>query len=201
MRCVKQHKADRECSGERDRSKLVPRCEYDENTFYSDYFFLEDVGRVMDRSDLGATSHGRISKRNSSRLTRLKFELNKRGTVICFAPAGMNSRTRNTTYFNPKEDLVYWYIRLVFAGCKRGEFYAPGVRETTLLSELVLEYLAECRGEEVYSRAVRTRGVSALQAKLTQPSVMVLLDMDRSIRDNLHTRRIMEFPFITVMLS
>ena len=201
MLCVKQHKLDRDCSGERNRCKLVPKSDYDENTFYSDYFFLEDVGRVVDLSDRDATSHGRISKQKSSRLTRLKSELNKRGTVLLFAPPGMSSRTRNTTHFNPRDNLIYWYIRLVFAGCKKGEFYAAGVRETTLLSELVLEYLSKCHGEEVYSRAVRTRGVNALQAKLTQHSGMVLLDMDRSIRDNLHTRRIMEFPFITVMLS
>ena len=201
MQCVKQHKLDRGCSGERNKCKLVPKFEYNENTFYSDYFFLEDVGRVVDQSDRDATAHGKISKRSSFRLNRLKIELNKRGTVLSFAPAGMSSRTRNTTRYNLKEALVYWYIRLVFAGCKKGEFYATGVRETTLLSELVLEYLAKCHGEEVYSRAVRMRGISALQAKLTQPSGMVLLDMDRSIRENLHTRRVMEFPFITVMLS
>ncbi|KAI6648848.1 Box C/D snoRNA protein 1 [Oopsacas minuta] len=203
LSCVKQHKLDRNCSGERDKSKLVPQAEYNENTFYSDYFFLEDVGRIVDRSDRDVKSHMKVSKHKLSLLGRLKSELIKRGTILYRAPPGISSRTQNETKYNIKQGLIYWYLRLVFAGSRCGEFYPSGVRETTLLRDLVLEYLAKCEGEEyfkVYSRVVKARGVNALQAKLTQTGGMVLLDMDMSIKDNLRYRRIMEFPSITVML-
>ena len=201
--CVRRHKQERGCSGERDKCKPVPVCEYSENTLYSDYFFLEDVGRAVDRSDRDKTSHERISKHCCSRLLRLRAELGKRGTVFHFAPAGMAARARNKTKFDHKQGIIYWYLRLVFAGSKTGEFYPSGVSERTLLRELVLRWLGAYEGEEclgVYSRAVASRGAGALQAKLAQPGGMVLLDMDRSLMENLRNCRVMEYPSITVML-
>ena len=203
--CVRRHKQERGCSGERDKCKPVPICEYNENTFYSDYFFLEDMSKAVDRSDRDITSHQRISKHSTSELLRLKAELRKRGTVFYFAPAGMAARTRNKTNFNAKQGVVYWYLRLVFAGSKAGDFFPSGVSEKTLLRELVLQCLGKCEGEEslgVYRRAVDSRGVGALQAKLAQSGgVLLLLDMDRSLMGNLHNCRVMEYPSITVMLS
>ena len=202
LACVQRHKQERGCSGERDRCKHVPIREYNENTFYSDNFFLEDVRRVVDRSDRDRT-HEKISKNSISRLLRLKAELRKRGTVFYFAPAGMAARARNRTNFYSKQGIVFWYLRLVFEGSKTGEFFPSGVSERTLLRELVLQWLGTCEEEEslgVHSRAVGSWGPGALQAKLAQPGGMVLLDMDRSLMDNLRNCRVMEYPSITVIV-
>ena len=203
LHCVKRHKQETGCSGERERTKAVPRSQYSENTFYSDYFFLEEVGDAVDRSDRDDMSRSKLTNKNFNRLRSLKRELWKRGVVFYTAPAGMSARCRNRTYFNHKTGVVYWYLRLLFAGSGGGEFYPSGVSETTKLIDLIMRYLEKCKEDGSvagYIRVLQSRGTGALQAKLDQPSGMVSLDLQKDLMDNLRTRRVMEYPSITVML-
>ncbi|KAF8605491.1 hypothetical protein BDV93DRAFT_429573, partial [Ceratobasidium sp. AG-I] len=45
LACSKSHKAQSNCSGERDRAAYVPMNGYTWGTLADDYVFLEDVGR------------------------------------------------------------------------------------------------------------------------------------------------------------
>jgi len=48
LQCCKAHKVKFECEGKRDLTKFQKLSEYDQSTFLSDYFFLEDVNRIID---------------------------------------------------------------------------------------------------------------------------------------------------------
>ncbi|KAJ1933669.1 Box C/D snoRNA accumulation, partial [Linderina macrospora] len=46
--CAKEHKFETGCSGQRDRTKFVKRADYDANTLFSDYGFLQELSRDHD---------------------------------------------------------------------------------------------------------------------------------------------------------
>ena len=48
LECCRRHKELAECSGQRDKTKYVPKEEFDERSFLSDYRFLEEHARLID---------------------------------------------------------------------------------------------------------------------------------------------------------
>ena len=47
LACCNKHKADTGCNGKEDRTKYVPKEEFDESLVLSDYRFLEEQARII----------------------------------------------------------------------------------------------------------------------------------------------------------
>ncbi|KAJ3373597.1 Box C/D snoRNA protein 1 [Allomyces arbusculus] len=124
LACVKQHKAAENCDGQRSKTHFVSMEQYDENTLYSDYTFLEDVARTADVSARARVKDPVIHKVAGPRAARagkltpkqryLVTQAGKRGVRLRFLPRGMSRASANQSYYDAKQDKLFWTIEFVF---------------------------------------------------------------------------------------
>ncbi|CEI92129.1 hypothetical protein RMCBS344292_06400 [Rhizopus microsporus] len=110
--CVKKHKLDTQCSGERDKTAYVPLKSYNESTMMSDYTYLEDVSRQSD--NLTRARRELTSKNMKLKLRQLHKQANYLGIKYFSLPVGMTRNTKNQSNYNQKSRQIYWTIEVNF---------------------------------------------------------------------------------------
>ncbi|GCC18727.1 hypothetical protein chiPu_0020873 [Chiloscyllium punctatum] len=109
--CVKKHKAVNGCNGVRDKTAFTPLSHFTEMHLLSDYRFLEDTGRLTDIANRDHTVHRPSTNKflNIMKNRALKHNIN-----LKLLPIGFTKRRENSTYFNKKEQMFYWHVKLRF---------------------------------------------------------------------------------------
>ncbi|CEG75951.1 hypothetical protein RMATCC62417_10917 [Rhizopus microsporus] len=110
--CVKKHKLDTQCSGERDKTAYVPLKSYNESTMMNDYTYLEDVSRQSD--NLTRARRELTSKNMKLKLRQLHKQANYLGIKYFSLPVGMTRNTKNQSNYNQKSRQIYWTIEVNF---------------------------------------------------------------------------------------
>lgn len=133
--CIKTHKSNTGCSGQRDPTKFVTLTEFGQSDWGGDYAYLENGRRrVADwGKDLPVQSNDNSSrggrgghwrggggghgggKRGPSKVDGLKEELERRGVEVEFMPEGMGRRKLNQSSWNQK------YVLILLKSCLRCE--------------------------------------------------------------------------------
>ncbi|KAJ1505682.1 Box C/D snoRNA protein 1, partial [Coelomomyces lativittatus] len=90
LTCVKIHKLELNCNGERDKTKFISLASYDENDLYSDYTFLEDLSRMTDVFNRGHNRHRDRPSSLSKYQTILGSYLRRQRIQLLFMPKGMS---------------------------------------------------------------------------------------------------------------
>lgn len=60
--CVRKHKEDTGCTGQRDKTKFVRKDEFTELDFLNDYKFLEESSQIIDSAKRQAEVLGKYKK-------------------------------------------------------------------------------------------------------------------------------------------
>ncbi|KAI8985453.1 hypothetical protein BDB01DRAFT_88013 [Pilobolus umbonatus] len=124
VECVKKHKIERECSGERDRVVYVPMSKYNESTMMNDYTYLEEVARQSDslsrsRREMAMTKQGKS-------IPRLKF-LQKQAKLnhidLIHLPAAMSRHKLNQSNYSNLKRQIFWSIEVHFCRSNKSEQY------------------------------------------------------------------------------
>ncbi|CAI8045281.1 Box C/D snoRNA protein 1 [Geodia barretti] len=97
VQCVKRHKTERRCEGKRSNTNYVSLSEFTTSHLLSDYYFLEEAGRMIDSAHRGLQNIGRDTRERRQRLQRVRTAARKRGISLQLCPQGMVKHQANTS--------------------------------------------------------------------------------------------------------
>ncbi|KAH8609438.1 HIT zinc finger [Trypanosoma vivax] len=113
--CVRSHKAQWHCSGERDVAKMVPLSEFTDAQFQRDFHFLEDARRVVSNCERLFPRVWRYSFHTlPPPLYALRKAAKQRGVVCQITSEGMSKRDANTSRFDRKTGTITWRCQFNF---------------------------------------------------------------------------------------
>ncbi|CAI8045280.1 Box C/D snoRNA protein 1 [Geodia barretti] len=144
VQCVKRHKTERRCEGKRSNTNYVSLSEFTTSHLLSDYYFLEEAGRMIDSAHRGLQNIGRDTRERRQRLQRVRTAARKRGISLQLCPQGMVKHQANTSCTIWNKDRrdwgIQWRVRLVFPLAGQ-EFTEERVCEDKSLEDLLKRYI------------------------------------------------------------
>ncbi|KAF7724168.1 hypothetical protein EC973_001240 [Apophysomyces ossiformis] len=207
--CVKQHKVEKDCSGERSKTHYISMQQYSESNMMSDYVYLEDIGRRSDtltRERLRADQEIKLQQGRAKALVRHARHL---GILYDHLPIGMSRRKINTSNFNSGKRTIFWTMECYF--CHKGQkervvdHSFPGIKPLSAFFENLL-FTETPQGKGSYAiirhqnRPFVEAGLSRLVVGLKkekapdQTYTDVTLELDKPLNEILRGQRIIEFP-------
>ncbi|GLC54103.1 hypothetical protein PLESTB_000824000 [Pleodorina starrii] len=114
LTCVRAHKAESGCSGQRDRTAFVPMQEFDDRALLSDFRLLEEIGRVEDVARRCRPPAPRPEL--PPYLANLVYQANRRGVKLLTMAPGMAKRKANTTRYDGPSRTLRWRVEWRFPG-------------------------------------------------------------------------------------
>lgn len=218
LECVKRHKAGGKCDGLRERSKFVPVSAFTDGQLHEDYFFLEEVGRHVDRSKRdAAVRRGAQQKQHQqqARLPKRLALLQKRcaegGTAVEFMPQGMRRRDENRSTFRIKEGRVAWTVGWSFHGEPgAGPILAHNVPDTLTWREALGAVLEPTPEKAVLRQRLRAycraapgdlRLFMAVPRRPANSARHYSLPLDGVVRESLAGKALIEYPSVVVALA
>ncbi|XP_035033155.2 box C/D snoRNA protein 1 [Hippoglossus stenolepis] len=203
--CVKKHKEKSGCSGVRDRAAFVSLSQFDEMALLSDYRFLEDTGRFADGS-----TRDRLVRvpRTTFKAKRLAANARKMNITLRFLPITFSKSRENSTFFLSKEKQFMWHLKLMFLQSKT-EFSQRRVSDSQTLKQLLTPYIHPTESDpvtrqklKVYVHAPSNHVKVFLKAEGRKANSVRYheLDIQKSLRDNLSYKTLIEYPVLHVVL-
>lgn len=221
LRCLNIHKRELECTGIRDKTKFIAIKAMTGSDFMSDYAFLEDCTRyVAERKRDRRKVHTRFNKSLPTHLFKLRAAAHQRQIQLRFLLAIFSAHIENTTFYDWKEQCIYWRIVWHFRNAGNLRLADERCNEQTRLSCLLTKYVVGCRDGDAnpllgLSDVVRnnlrmgyqTKEFDGLRVLLKAEGVkgcrnrFYELDVDRTLAENLAGKTIVEFPTIHVVYT
>ncbi|XP_029356316.1 box C/D snoRNA protein 1 isoform X2 [Echeneis naucrates] len=206
MACVKKHKENSGCSGVRDKTAFVSLSQFDEITLLSDYRYLEDTGRFAD----GATRDPLIrSPRITSKAKKLAANARNMNITLRFLPVTFTKSRENSTLFLTKEKRFLWHLKLIFPQSNT-EFSRIRVSDTQTVEQILTHYIHPTESDPVTRQKLKMY----VQAPFDHVKVFMKaegrkanslryheLDIQKSLRDNLSYKMLIEYPVLHVVLQ
>ncbi|XP_069009205.1 box C/D snoRNA protein 1 [Embiotoca jacksoni] len=203
--CVKKHKEDSECSGVRNKTAFVTLSHFDEMALLSDYRFLEDTGRFAD----SATRDSLIrTPRTTLKAKRLAVNARKMNITLRFLPITFTKSQENSTIFLKIEKQFLWHLKLTFPQ-SGSEFSQRRVHDTRTLEQILTAYIHPTESDPVTRQKLKMY----VQAPFEHVKVFMKsegrkansvryqeLDIQKSLRDNLSYKTLIEYPVLHVVL-
>ncbi|XP_063795006.1 box C/D snoRNA protein 1 isoform X2 [Pseudophryne corroboree] len=203
--CVKKHKAAVACSGVRDKTAFVPLSKFSDIDLLSDYRFLEDAGRVVDR-----TSRDGLLPQDPKRksLSYLRNRARKRHVDLKSLPFGFSKKRENSTHFNKKEQKFYWHLKLLFPQCQ-AEYAEKRVPEDKTIGDILKKYIDPAASDptirqrlKAYVRAPSDVKVFVVGERTTPgQNRSCELDSSKTLRETLRNKTIIEYPTLCVTVQ
>ncbi|KAF3690647.1 Box C/D snoRNA protein 1 Zinc finger HIT domain-containing protein 6 [Channa argus] len=203
--CVKKHKTDSGCGGVRDKTAFVTLSQFDEMALLSDYRFLEDTGRFAD----GANRDNLVrAPRTTSKAKRLASNARKMNITLRFLPVTFTRSRENSTFFT-KEKQFMWHLKLIFPQSNT-EFIQRRVSDRQTLEQILTTYIHPTESDpvkrqklKIYVNApfdhvkvfMKAEGRKANSVRFHQ------LVIEKSLRDNLSYKTLIEYPVLHVVLQ
>lgn len=206
MPCVKRHKAERACSGVRDKTAFTSLGDFTEMQLVSDYRFLEDAGRLV-----GCALRDRLVHLPTTNRTMnfLKNRARRNDINLKLLPIGFAKRVENSTAYYKKEQLIYWHVKLVFPQSST-TYTERRVAENKTLEQILSPYIHPQESDPV----TRQRLKVYVLAPPGQVSVLLQveggessspryhrLDVSRSLAENLRHKTVIEYPTLLMVLK
>ncbi|XP_063357269.1 box C/D snoRNA protein 1 [Pelmatolapia mariae] len=204
--CVKKHKEVLGCSGVRNKTAFVTLSQFDEMTLLSDYRFLEDTGRFAD----GATRDNLVqAPRVTVKSKKLASNARKMNITLRFLPITFSKSRENSTFFLTKEKLFLWHLKLIFPQSS-SEFTQRRVSDKQTLKQILTAYIHPTESDPVTRQKLKMY----VQARFDHVKVFMKvegrkansvryheLDIEKSLRDNLSYKTLIEYPVLHVVLK
>ncbi|KAI8074051.1 hypothetical protein BC940DRAFT_267299 [Gongronella butleri] len=208
--CVKQHKADQGCSGERSKTHFVGKDAYNEGIMMSDYVYLEDVARISDNVTRHRMQEYKAPKAHNLRSKALFRQARQIGIRYRVLPFGMSKHAANRSNYNAKFKQIFWTMEFLFpdAGNKRVLDHG-NLGDRTLRQVLDnLLFTSTPHGRQDYAtlrhelRAYVEAGMDAWTIGLKQDRSRINLTpwLDRPVNDCLKHETVIEYPSIVIWL-
>ncbi|XP_029003463.1 box C/D snoRNA protein 1 [Betta splendens] len=202
--CVNRHKKDSGCTGVRDKTAFVTLSHFDEMTLLNDYRLLEDTGRFADgatRDRLVQTPHTTLKAK------KLRSCASRMNITLSLLPITFTKSRENSTVFT-KDKQFMWHLKLIFPQSST-EFSQRRVSDKQTLKHILRSYIHPTESDPVTRQKLRIY----VQAPPDHVKVFMKaegrkansvryheLDMEKSLRDNLSYKTLIEYPVLYVVL-
>ncbi|GLH09015.1 Uncharacterized protein GBIM_14165 [Gryllus bimaculatus] len=211
LSCVKKHKSEINCSGERDKTAFKRLSEFTNLDLLSDYRMLEETTRSVENYKRDTMKHfTRWNRKLPVHLGRLRDAVTCRGARILFLPQHFARHKSNTTYFDWKTQKISWRIEWVFPQAEFIKAIDERALEDTRISALLNKYLdcKNCPKElqdnlQFYQSAGLSEVCLLLKAEHVMKSSVKFFEIDTSmtLKSALKNKTIIEFPLMYVVLK
>uniref|UniRef100_A0AAV2KRL3 Box C/D snoRNA protein 1 n=1 Tax=Knipowitschia caucasica TaxID=637954 RepID=A0AAV2KRL3_KNICA len=204
--CVKKHKENTECSGVRDKTAFVGLAHFDEMNLLSDYRFLEDISRFSD----GATRDSII--RVPQVTLKAKFLMSnarKMNINLRLLPCTFARSKENSTIFNRKEKLFMWHLKIIFPdSC--ADYTQRRVSDQLTLKQILDPYIHPTESDPVARQKLKMYVHEVLEhikvfmkaeGRKANSVRYHELDFNKTLRDNLSYKTLIEYPVLHVVLK
>ncbi|KAK3607484.1 hypothetical protein CHS0354_010289 [Potamilus streckersoni] len=203
LSCVKHHKAEASCNGQRDKSKYVALKDFSDLHLLSDYRFLEDVGRKT------SNCHRDLAKRRHNKpkfLQELQKQASRRNIDLRLMPFPMSKRKNNFTTYHYKSRSILWQIEWLFPQAE-ARYIGKRIPDTSTLQDLLKKYVDPVESDPVirqnlqcyirenfhlFMKAEKTKDKNARYHKLS---------IEKTLTENLAHKCVIEYPTIHVVLG
>ncbi|XP_021922712.1 box C/D snoRNA protein 1 isoform X3 [Zootermopsis nevadensis] len=206
--CVNIHKKELGCNGQRNKIAYKRISEFTNLDLLSDYRLLEETTRHVETYARDPSKHYTASKDLPINLYKLRAAAHRRRTNLQFLPHNFTRSKANSTYFNWKEQLIYWRVEWIFPHADNIKCVGRRLLESEPLSKLVNIYLdpKECdplyQDKLQYYQSAGLRGLLLLLKAEQKPGTWFYqLDSSLSLKANLKEKTVIEFPTIYVVLK
>uniref|UniRef100_A0A1A7XTV2 Box C/D snoRNA protein 1 n=1 Tax=Iconisemion striatum TaxID=60296 RepID=A0A1A7XTV2_9TELE len=203
--CVKKHKDDSGCCGVRSKTKFVTLSHFDEMALLSDYRFLEDTGRFAD----SATRDNLIrTPRTTAKARRLAAHARKMNITLRFLPVTFTKSKENSTFFVQKEKRFLWHLKLIFPQSNT-EFSKRRVSEDQTLIQILTAYIHPTESDPVTRQKLKmyvnypfnhVKVFMKAEGRKANSVRYHELDINKSLRENLSYKTLIEYPVLYVVL-
>ncbi|XP_077391387.1 box C/D snoRNA protein 1 [Festucalex cinctus] len=204
--CVKKHKEDSRCSGVRNKTAFLNLSLFDEMTLLSDYRFLEDTGRCAGRAQRDNLI--RRFPHPSMRVKKLIVNARKMNITLRTLPSTFTKRKENSTIFNSREKRFMWHLKIVFPQSDTN-FSQKRVSDRLSLKQILMPYMHPTESDPT----IRQKLKRYVYAPVEDVSVFLKaegrkansvryhkLAFEKSLRDNLRSKMLIEYPLLHVVL-
>ncbi|KAI7859208.1 hypothetical protein BDC45DRAFT_497136 [Circinella umbellata] len=211
--CVKRHKQENKCSGERDKTSFVSRDKYNYSHMMSDYTYLEDISR---RSDTLTRERYKAPAFMDNRSKLIMKKAREMGIQYNVLPAIMTRHKSNKTSYNNNTHQMYWTVECCFhrnnTVQKILEYSIPQAKTIRGMFENML-FVENPQGKVDYNtiryqaRDFKDAGMDQLVIGLKKEGapkntfVNLTSHLDRTIRDILRGEKVIEFPTLYIWLQ
>ncbi|XP_008297806.1 box C/D snoRNA protein 1 [Stegastes partitus] len=203
--CVKKHKEASGCSGVRNKTAFVNLSHFDEMTLLSDYRFLEDTGRFAD----GANRDNLIRAPHTTfKAKKLAASARKMNITLRFLPVSFTKSRENSTFFLNKEKQFLWHLKLIFPQSS-SEFSQRRVCDRQTLEQILTAYIHPTESEPVTRQKLKmyvhapfdhVKVFMKAEGRKANSVRYHELDIQKSLRDNLSYKTLIEYPVLHVVL-
>ncbi|XP_044217618.1 box C/D snoRNA protein 1 [Thunnus albacares] len=203
--CVKKHKGESGCSGVRNKTAFVTLSLFDEMTLLSDYRFLEDTGRFAD----GANRDNLIrTPRSTLKAKKLAANARKMNITLRFLPITFTKSRENSTFFLTKEKQFMWHLKLIFPQ-SNSEFSQRRVSDGKTLEQILTPYIHPTESDPVTRQKLKmyvhasfdhVKVFMKAEGRKANSVRYHKLDLQKSLRDNLSYKTLIEYPVLHVVL-
>ncbi|XP_029987634.1 box C/D snoRNA protein 1 [Sphaeramia orbicularis] len=203
--CVKKHKEDSGCSGVRNKTAFVRLSQFDEMALLSDYRFLEDTGRFAD----GTTRDNLIrTPRTTPKAKRLASNARKMNITLRFLPTTFTKSRENSTFFYAKEKQFMWHLKLIFPQSST-EFSQRRVSDRQTLKQILIPYIHPTESDPVTRQKLKmyanelfdhVKVFMKAEGRKANSVRYHEMDIEKSLRDNLSYKTLIEYPVLHVVL-
>ncbi|KAJ8366639.1 hypothetical protein AAFF_G00348170 [Aldrovandia affinis] len=206
LSCVKKHKSESGCSGVRDKTAFVPVSKFDEFNLLSDYRFLEDTSRLADSAQRDPCILRPQTPKYAKVLRQQAFRLNLQLKLL---PPGFSKRRENSTFYHKKQGLFFWHLKLLFPQSS-AEYTERRVADNQTLQQILAPYIHPTESEpvrrqrlKVYTHAPPHHVKVFMKAENRRSNAVRYheLDLQKTLRDNLRFKVVIEYPVIHIVLQ
>eukprot|EP00118_Oscarella_pearsei_P002160 m.9709 g.9709 ORF g.9709 m.9709 type:complete len:350 (+) comp21575_c0_seq2:349-1398(+) len=222
--CVKAHKEKFVCNGKRDPAKFVSVQTFTDADLIKDFRFLEEVGRLADKSfrenrpfltDKPRRFCRGIRERKSGapnwipKPSVLEKFAQMKGIVFKRLPRTFTKREENTSFYLFKNKTIYWRVCWKFPRAE-AEYVDKKVSEKVKLGEVLQKYIDPEKGDPILRHRLKVYchagGVSEVTLLMQDPfspanqKRYFKYDPYASLEENLHGKNLLEYPTIVVIL-
>ena len=200
LNCVKLHKLQRNCTGQKPKTEFVPMKEMTAETLYRDI-------NLYDQANVALINASDRLPKSFNKLTQIQKKIRKacsdRGIDINFMP-GISSRSKsNKTQIvrDDKNQMILWTINWRFfdeTKTKRYELTTNKINEESKLG-FVLKGIFETCPNDFVAHLNLNNIIVLMNAERVEGGVFYELDNEFSINDNLCGKCIIEYPIFNII--
>ncbi|XP_069792476.1 box C/D snoRNA protein 1 [Narcine bancroftii] len=204
--CVKRHKAERGCTGVRDKTSFTSLSDFSEMQLFSDYKFLEDTGRLADSARRDTFVH---KPTTSKALNFMKKHARRCNVDLKLLPIGFTKRRENSTFYHKKEQKFYWHLKLAFPqSCIT--YTEKRVPDSKTVGEVLRRYVNPLESDPIIRQKLKVYALASLEQvciflKVEGRACCSIryhrLDLNKSVAENLSHKMIIEYPTLLVVLK
>jgi len=202
LKCVNDHKAKDDCDGVRDKTEFIKLKDFSENNLVSDFRFLENVKSVSENAKRQRLVAPDPRLRQVKQVSKMSY---KRNIINKLLPTQFERSKRNTNSYNDQNDEVSWTVEWLFKESNIKQIADSISEKSTIKSELE-KHILPSPTNVVLRNSIK----SYCNAEFSDISVITkaeqcpengyyLLDLDKTISENLMYKTVIEFPTFVVV--